>query len=209
VTAQRWVRLGFRLVLLTALYNAVEALVALWAAARAVSIALVGFGLDSVIELAASAAVIARMLVEARGAPLARVVAAEHRVRRFVGWTLVLLGLYVVGQAGLALWRHEEPRESLVGVVLAAVSLVVMPLIAWGKFRVAARVASRALGAEAMETLACAYLSFCLLLGLGLHAALGWWWADPVAALLMVPWLLREGREALEQEVGDDDRAHA
>ena len=90
----------------------------------------------------------------------------------------------------------------MVGLVLAVVSLVVMPLIAWGKLRAAEAIGSGALRAEARETLACSYLSFCLLLGLAANAAFGWWWADPLAALLMVPWLIKEGLEGFEQ---DDD----
>jgi len=88
----------------------------------------------------------------------------------------------------------------MVGIVLACASLVVMPLVSWGKLRAAREIGSRALAAEAKETLACSYLSLCLLIGLGLNAAAGWWWADPVAALLMVPWLVREGREGWEGE---------
>jgi divalent metal cation (Fe/Co/Zn/Cd) transporter len=202
VTRQRWLQIAFRLVLGTAAYNTGEALVALWAGARAGSIVLVGFGLDSVIELAASLAVILRMRVELRGEPVERVARMEDRVRRFVGWTFVTLALYVTAQASWTLWRGEPPGESAAGLVLAALSLTVMPLIAWGKFRAAAALASGALAAEAKETLACAYLSFCLFAGLGLHTLLGWWWADPAAALLMVPWLVHEGREAMAGECG-------
>jgi divalent metal cation (Fe/Co/Zn/Cd) transporter len=103
-------------------------------------------------------------------------------------------------QSGLALWSFDAPSESPIGIVLAAVSLVVMPLVSWGKLRAAREIGSEALRAEAMETLACSYLSFTLLLGLGANAALGWWWADPVAALLMIPWLIQEGRENVRSE---------
>ena len=195
----RWVKWGLRLVGLSAAYNGVEALVALWAGVAAGSIALVGFGLDSVIELAAAVMVLNRLRGEVRGttAALGR---ADRRAHRFVGWTFIALAGYIAVDAGWTLWRHDVPGESTVGIVLACVSLGLMPALAWGKFRVAAALGSRALAAEAKETLACAYLSGCLLLGLALHAALGWWWADPVAALLMVPWLAREAHEALEDE---------
>lgn len=196
----RWVQVAFRLVAATAAYNAVEAAVALWAGTIAASVALVGFGLDSGIELAAALAVLTRMRAEMLGADTAAVARAEVRVRRFVGWTFVALAGYVVLEAGFGLWYREAPAESLLGIGLAITSLVVMPLIAWGKLRAAAALDSRALAAEAKETLACAYLSACLLAGLGLNAALGWWWADPVAALAMVPWLVHEGREALEDD---------
>jgi divalent metal cation (Fe/Co/Zn/Cd) transporter len=196
----RWLRIALALIALTAAYNALEAVIALAAGLRAGSIALIGFGLDSVIELAAALAVLYRMEAERRGAARERVEQAERRVRRFVGWTFVLLAGYVTLEAALGLWHREAPRESVLGIVLAAVSLMVMPVLAWGKLRTARALGSRALVAEAKETLACAYLSACLLLGLVLHAVLGWWWADPVAALAMVPWLLHEAREAMEDD---------
>jgi len=184
----------------TMAYNAVEAGVALWAGTDARSIALVGFGLDSVVEFVAGAVVLWRMTIEARGAPAERVARVEHTVRRFVGLTFFALALYVTLDAGWVLWRRAIPSASVVGAALAVLSLLIMPVIAWGKLRAARAVESRALAAEAKETLACAYLSFCLLLGLGANLAVGWWWADPVAALAMVPWLVREGREAFEAE---------
>ncbi len=194
----RWARWALRLVGVTAAYNAVEAGVALWAGVSARSIALVGFGLDSVIELAAAIMVLGRLRAEIRGSGSA--FAADRRARRFIGWTFVALAVYVAAESAWTLWRRDVPGESVVGIVLAAISLGLMPALAWGKLRAAAALGSPALAAEAKETLACAYLSGCLLLGLALHATLGWWWADPVAALLMVPWLAHEAREALEGE---------
>jgi divalent metal cation (Fe/Co/Zn/Cd) transporter len=179
-------------------YNAVEALVALWAGVAAGSVALVGFGLDSVIELVAATVVLWRMALESGGATRTRVDVAERRVRRLVGVTFFALAAYVVVQSTVALWLADAPAESLVGIVLALVSLTIMPIIAVGKLRVAKAIGSGALRAEAKETLACSYLSFCLLLGLAANMAVGWWWADPVAAILMVPWLVREGRESFE-----------
>jgi len=195
-----WLRRAQLLVGLTAAYNAVEAIVAVVAGMLAGSIALVGFGLDSVIELAAGVAVLVRMRAEAAAADRERTERLEHRVRRFVGWTFVLLAGYVTIEAGTGLWRHEVPGDSVVGLVLAVISLIAMPLLARAKLRTARALGSRALAAEAKETLACAYLSGCLLLGLGSHALLGWWWADGVAALAMVPWLVHEAREAMEDD---------
>jgi divalent metal cation (Fe/Co/Zn/Cd) transporter len=182
------------------IYNAIEAIVALWAGARADSIALVGFGFDSIIELAAAGVVLWRFTVEARGGAAEAIEAAEHRVHRFVGVTFFALAAYVLLQSAWDLWAREAPSESLVGLVLAAVSLVVMPLVAIWKLRVAAVIGSAALRAEAKETIACSYLSFCLLSGLTANALVGWWWADPAAALLMVPWLIREGIEGWQGE---------
>jgi divalent metal cation (Fe/Co/Zn/Cd) transporter len=181
-------------------YNAIEALVALWAGVQSGSIALVGFGFDSVIELAAAAVVLWRFSIEARGGAASEIEVAEHRVHRFVGVTFFALAAYVLLQSAWDLWAREAPSESLVGLVLAAVSLIVMPLVAIWKLRVAAVIGSAALRSEAKETIACSYLSLCLLLGLTANALFGWWWADPAAAILMVPWLIREGVEGWKGE---------
>lgn len=192
-----WGRIARGLVAGTMAYNALEGVIALAAGVAAASVVLVGFGLDSYIEMAAAAALLWRLRVEARGASRAQVMGTERRVHRFVGATFLLLALYVLAQAGWVLWRAAPPKESAVGIGLAVVSLLVMPLVAWGKLRAARELGSAALRAEAKETLACSYLSFTLLAGLMANAAAGWWWADPVAALAMVPWLIREGREGL------------
>jgi len=200
VPARDWRRIGLWLVGATLAYNVVEAAVALWAGDRAGSIALVGFGLDSLIECAAAAVLLWHLAAERRGIDAERIEVRERMVHRFVGITFFLLAAYVVAEAGWTLWRQRPPGESVVGIVLACASLVVMPLVSWGKLRAAREIGSRALAAEAKETLACSYLSLCLLIGLVLNAAAGWWWADPLAALLMVPWLVREGREGWEGE---------
>lgn len=200
----RWLRVALLLVSATAAYNVIEAVISIAAGVAADSIALVGFGLDSVIECASATVVLWRLWVEARGADREQVEASEQRVMRFVGVTFLLLALYVLIEAGWTLWSTDIAGESVVGMVLAGVSLVVMPLIALGKLRAAREVGSSALRAEAGETLACAWLSFALLLGLAANAAFGWWWADPVAALLMVPWLIREGLEGVRGERCED-----
>jgi divalent metal cation (Fe/Co/Zn/Cd) transporter len=195
-----WAKIGFWLVAATMGYNVAEGAIALWAGAHAGSIALVGFGLDSYIECAAGAALLWRLTLEARGAHREAVERSEQRVHRVVGATFVALALYVLGQAGWTLWTRGAPEESLVGIVLAAASLVIMPLASWGKLHAAKALNSAALRSEAKETLACSYLSFTLLLGLVANATARWWWADPIAALLMVPWLVKEGIEGLRGE---------
>ncbi|MFW6066939.1 MAG: cation transporter [Myxococcota bacterium] len=197
VGARDWMRIALWLVVTTMAYNVVEAVVALWSGAAAGSIALVGFGLDSILECVAAGALLWRLRVEARGMEGARLEAAEKKVHQIVGATFVLLALYVTAQAGWTLWRGAAPEESPLGIGLAVASLTIMPLVAWGKLRAAREIGSAALRAEAKETLACSYLSFALLVGLVANAAAGWWWADPAAALLMVPWLVKEGREGL------------
>ena len=177
VRIERWVRIGLSLVVLTMAYNAVEAGLALWSGVRAGSVVLVGFGLDSVIEVAAAGVLLWRLSLESRGASEERLEVAEDRVRRFVGLTFFLLASYVVGQALWTFWTADAPAESVLGIILAVASLIVMPLVSLGKFRAAREIGSAALRAEAKETLACSYLSFTLLLGLTANAVLGWWWA--------------------------------
>jgi divalent metal cation (Fe/Co/Zn/Cd) transporter len=199
-TGRSWTRIALWLVGATLAYNVIEAAIALLAGVRARSIALVGFGLDSVIECAAAIFLLWRLSKEAAGADHEAVERSERQVRHFVGLTFMALAIYVLLEAGWTLLRREPPGESPLGIALAAVSLVVMPLVAFGKLRAAREVRSAALRAEAKETLACSYLSFALLLGLVLNAAAGLWWADPVAALVMVPWLVKEGIEGLRGE---------
>lgn len=195
-------RLAIALLLATLAWDLVEAALALWSGYRAGSVALAGFGLDSVVELAAAALVLRRIAAEGRGAPPETLEGRERQVARAVGVTFLLLAAYVAIEAGWTLVTGAAPAPSPLGIAVAAAALVVMPLLAWGKLRAARRLGSRALAAEAKESLACAYLSGTLLLGLGANALFRWPWADPVAALVMVPWLLREGLEGLS---GDDD----
>lgn len=197
----RWARVALWLVGATMAYNVVEAVLAVSFGLEAESIALLGFGLDSVIEVTAAGALFWRLRVEARGADSEAIERADDRVRFIVGLTFMALALYVTIQAGLTLWRAEPPSQTVPGIILAAASLLIMPAIAIAKLRAADHLGSRALRAEARETLACSYLSLALLVGLAANAAFGWWWADPSAALLMVPWLIKEGREGLS---GDD-----
>lgn len=203
-TSANWPRIALGLVAATMVYNVIEAIVALWSGTVAKSIALLGFGFDSVIETSAAVLLLWRLFVEARGADAETIERTEHRVHRFVGVTFFLLAAYVSGDAVWTLWARAEPAESVVGILLAAVSLIIMPAVSWGKLRAAREIGSAALRAEAKETLACSYLSFTLLVGLVANAAIGWWWADPVAALVMVPWLVKEGGEGLRGEACDD-----
>lgn len=205
--ARKWVRIGLGLVVATMVYNIVEAGLALWFGAEAESIALVGFGLDSVIETAAAGVLLWRLQLEARGAEPEEVEKAEQQVQRFIGATFLALALYVFGQAGWMLVRQEAPSESPLGILLAIASLVIMPLVSIGKLRAATELGSPALRAEAKETLACSYLSFTLLLGLGANVSVGWWWADPIAALFMIPWLVKEGLEGVRGEAEKEEES--
>ena len=200
--SSRWLRIALRLVVATMAYNAIEAVIAIWSGALAQSIALVGFGLDSIIELVAASALLWRLSLEPRRASPQLIEARERLVQRFVAVTFLALALYVTFEAAWTLWNRDAPGASIIGIALAVASLLIMPLVSWGKLRAARELGSAALRAEAKETLACSYLSLTLLIGLVANAAAGWWWADPIAALLMVPWLIKEGFEGWR---GDDD----
>ena len=190
----RLVRRGLVLSYATAFYNSLEGLVAIGAGVLAGSVALVGFGVDSAIELSASGAAIWRLRADHDAESRER---GERRTLRIVGVLFLALALYVAADAVRTLLLREAPRESAVGIALAALSLMVMPLLARAKRRVAVALGSAALEAESRQTLLCTYLSGILLGGLLLNAVVGWWWADPVAALAMVPFIAHEGLEAL------------
>ena len=130
---------------------------------------------------------------------------AEEFVERFIGWTFLALAAAVIFQVVTSLTSNTGASESLVGIILAIVSITVMPAVAIWKLRVAADNNIRSLAAEAKETIACSYLSLTLLIGLTANALLAWWWLDPITALLLVPWLIREGLEGVRGEDEDDD----
>ena len=192
------VRRGRRLEYLTVGWNSLEALIAIGAGILAGSIALVGFGFDSVIESLSGAILLWRLF------------GGEHREQpalKLVGASFLILAAYVAFDAGKSLLLREAPEASYVGIGLAFLSLIVMPVLARAKRRVAAKLQSRALAADSRQTDICAYLSAILLGGLALNALVGWWWADPVAALVMLPIIVKEGIEAFRGETccGDSD----
>jgi len=179
-------------------YNALEGIIAIAAGLAAGSVALTGFGIDSVIEVTSGVVLWWRLRAELGSSELGP--AVEARAARWAGVLLLALAVYIVAESGRRLLTGDRPGESVVGIVLTALSLIVMPLLARGKLRLAASLGSRALRADAHETIVCAWLSATTLIGLALNAVLGWWWADPVAALTMVPLITREGLEAWQAE---------
>lgn len=183
------VRKALRLEYFTIAWNLIEAAVAISAGVVAGSIALIGFGFDSSIEAFAASVVIWQ--VRGDQSP-----AREQRALRLIAISFFVLAAYVIFESVLDLATGSEPESSLVGMGLAVVSLIVMPALWWGKRRLAETMGSEVLRADAAETLLCAWLSLILLVGLALNATLGWWWADPLAAL-GIAWLaVREGAEA-------------
>jgi cation diffusion facilitator family transporter len=197
---------GLRLEYLTVGWNVVEGVVAIAAALLAGSIALLGFGVDSVVETVSGVVLIWRLRAEAGGtADEEEIERVEHRAEQLVGVAFLLLAAYVVFEAGSALVQDERPDPSPVGVAITALSIPVMLWLAGAKRRVGRALGSRALIADAMQTQACWYLSVVTLVGLALNAVAGAWWADPVAGLGIAVLLVREGVEALRGEEDDDD----
>jgi divalent metal cation (Fe/Co/Zn/Cd) transporter len=182
-------RKGRNLAYLTIGWNSLEAVAAIVAGALAGSIALVGFGVDSVIEVSSGVIILWRLF------------SGDHREKlalKLVGTSLIALAAYVGFDAVKSLLFREQPEASYIGIGIAALSLVVMPLMARAKRNVANRLNSGAMIADSKQTDICAYLSAILLGGLLLNAVFGWWWADPVAALVMLPIIGKEGVEAMQ-----------
>ena len=202
---QAVVRRGQRLTWATIAYNSLEAILALAAGLMAGSVALVGFGFDSVIELSSSVAGLWRLHSDASMADRER---SERHALRAIGFCFLLLAVYVLADAVRTLVARERPQESVIGILIAGGSLVVMPILARAKRRVAAQLTSRALTAEARQTEICWYLSLILLAGLLLNAVWGWWWADPMAGLAMVPLIAYEGFEAVRGRTVCADDCH-
>jgi len=190
-------RRGKRLEYFTIAWNSLEGLVAVVAGALAGSISLVGFGIDSFIEVTSGSVLLWRMSVDA---DVRRRERNEKLSLKIVGACFLGLAVYVSYESISDIVSRKAPEHSIAGIVLACVSLVVMPLLSRAKKKVGNELASAAMHADAKQTDFCVYLSAILLLGLVLNAALGWWWADPVAALIMVPLIAKEGLEALKGE---------
>jgi divalent metal cation (Fe/Co/Zn/Cd) transporter len=192
---QAIVRRGVRLQYFTIIYNCLEGPISLLAGLFAGSVSLIGFGFDSMIEAASGAIVLRRLRLDHQ---LTLREAYERKTLREVGWCFIVLAIYILYDSGSTLMRQEPPERSIPGIILAAVSLVVMPLLAAAKRRVAVGMGSAAVKADSRQSDICTYLSAVLLCGLGLNALLGWWWADPIAALIMTPIIAKEGIQSLK-----------
>jgi divalent metal cation (Fe/Co/Zn/Cd) transporter len=195
----RDLRLGIRIELVTVVWMTMEAAVALSAGFSTRSVSLQGFGLDSVIELLAGGILLWRLTVEQRGGSLVRIEQAERRASWVTALSLFALSLYLIGDSALTLLSATRPAVSWWGLGLAIAAALFMPVLWQYKLRVARRIGSAALKAEAACSVTCAYMSVALLIGLLLNGLFGWWWADPLASLVLVYFLVREGREALHE----------
>ena len=192
------------LVSLTIGWNVIEGFIAVGAGLAAGSVALVSFGADSGVEVLSAVGLLWRLAAAGPDATDLEESDAERKALWVVGGTFFLLAAYITFESIATLVSDDGPDSSTIGLVLSVLSLAIMPMLAFAKHRTGTRMDSRALQADAMETWVCSYLSLALLAGVGLHAAFGWSWADPVAALAMLPVIIREGWETLGEARNDD-----
>ena len=194
---------ALRLEGLTLAWMVLEASGSIGAGIMAHSVLLLAFGVDSIIELASAGLLYFRLSKEAHAAPgsnMTSVEALEEKASRISGWLLYALALYVVLQSAYGLLHRHTVETSFLGLGVAVIAALGMPVLARAKIRIADEIGSKALRADAMETFTCGFLSWVLLAGLGANALLHWWWLDSVAALVLVPFLIKEGREAFAGE---------
>lgn len=193
------IRLGVWIELVTIVWMTIEASIATVAGYATHSVSLQGFGIDSIIELIAGGILLWRLLIEQRGGTVERIEHAERRASWITAVSLFGLAVYIVGDSAFALLTRSRPEASWWGIGLALAAAIIMPILWQAKLRVAKRIGSAALKADAVCSVTCAYMSLTLLAGLLLNRFFGWWWADPLAALALVYFIVREGREALHE----------
>ena len=192
---------GLRLTVFTVIWNVIEGLVAIGAGILANSVALISFGVDSFVETTSAIAVSWRLSDEIKHQSTERAKKTEKIASKITGAILLMLAVYIVLDAGRRLIGFGgEADKSFIGIALTALSVIIMPLVARAKLKVAESIKSASLRADAIETIACTWLSVATLIGLSLNAVLGWTWADPVAALLILPLVVKEGMEAIKGE---------
>ena len=187
-----WLSRGLRLEYATLGWNVIGSGVVLWAAIAARSVALAGFGLDSLIEIVASLVVVWQLTGSGKQ--------RERRALRIIGIAFLLLAVYIAGASIYTLTTSARPQHSLVGIVWLAITMIVMFVLAAGKARTGKQLGNRVLQTEARVTMIDGYLAGSVLVGLVLNAVVGWWWADPLAAFVIVFYGLKEGRAALREE---------
>ncbi|MBW2732527.1 MAG: cation transporter [Deltaproteobacteria bacterium] len=194
------IRRGLRLEYLTVGWNVIEGVVSVAIALAAGSVALLGFGIDSFVEMTSGLVLIWRLRAERKTCNPEEIERIDQRAHKLVGLSLFLLSGYVAFEATKALITAERPDPTVAGIIITSLSLAVMWWLARAKRKTARALESRALEADSFQTTACFWLSLTTLAGIALNATLGWWWADPVAALAMTFFLFKEGREAWKGE---------
>jgi divalent metal cation (Fe/Co/Zn/Cd) transporter len=202
---ERIVRQGSRLEYFTIAYNLFEGLVSLAAGIAANSVSLIGFGLDSFIEMTSATALLWRLRNDSDISQRKNI---ERSTLSIVGWCFIALAIYVGFESATTLIHKEAPERSIVGILIACLSLITMQALARAKRKVASGLASHAMRADSRQTDFCSYLSGILLGGLLLNALLGWWWADPLAGLVMVPIIAKEGIDSLRGKACSDECCH-
>jgi divalent metal cation (Fe/Co/Zn/Cd) transporter len=198
-TRARQIRSGVWIELATIVWMTIEASVAISVGVITHSVSLQGFGIDSIVELLAGGILLWRLLVEQRGGSVERIEQAERRASWVTAISLFALAAYILLASALTFLTQTRPESSWWGVSLAVAAALIMPLLWQGKLRIAQQIGSAALKADAACSVTCAYMSLTLLVGLLLNRFFGWWWADPLAALVLIYFLLQEGREALHE----------
>ncbi len=199
---QKRIRVALRLEIITIVWMLLEATGSIISAIMAKSMLLMAFGMDSVVELSSALLLYWRLLKEANVEQdeLEHMEALEIKVSRLSGYILFGLSVYVVLQSCVGLIYHHEAESSYIGLTIAVIAALGMPILARAKIRIAEVIGSKALRGDAMETITCGYLSWVLLIGLIVNILFHWWWLDSVAALVLVPFLIKEGREAIHGE---------
>jgi len=184
-------------------YNVLEGLVSIFAGILASSIALVGFGLDSFVESLSGSVMIWRLRKHGKISEEEEE-KVEKKAIRFVAYTFFILGAYVLYESIKKLYFHEIPGPSLLGIIIAIISIIVMPILFYMKYQTGKSIHSKSLVADSKETLACVFLSVALFIGLGLNYAYGFWQADPIVGLVIVVYLVKEGYNTLKESVNSD-----
>ncbi|MBI1912261.1 MAG: cation transporter [Deltaproteobacteria bacterium] len=195
---RKFVKKALLLEYITVGYNILEGIFSILAGYLAGSIALVGFGLDSGVESVSGGVLIWRLLKHGKSTE-AEEEEAESKAIKFVGYSFFILAAYVFFESARKLYFHEMPDPSLFGIIIAILSIITMPVLSYAKLKTARQMGSKSLEADSRETLVCALLSVALLIGLGLNYLYGLWWADPVSALVIVGFIVKEGFETLEE----------
>ena len=198
MNADRLYKKGLRLEYFTVGYNILEAIASIIFGSIAGSIALIGFGLDSIVELLSGLVLIWRLRQHGKISEAAEE-RIEKRATRFVALTFLILGFYVLFESVKKLVVAEIPEPSLPGIVIAILAIIVMPILTWQKYKTGKQINSQALVADSKETLACFFLSMALLLGLGANYLFGFWQADPIVGLIIVLFLFREGWQGFKE----------
>jgi divalent metal cation (Fe/Co/Zn/Cd) transporter len=199
------VRKGLNIEIVSVVWMIIEAGVAIGAGLIAHSLALVAFGADSIVELIAGAVLLWRLAIEANGASLERVERAEKGASWVVGVALFLLAVYIVMAAIHELWTHQGAESSVLGISLAVVSGILMPILSRAKKRIGKEISSNALKADGSCSIVCAYMAWIVLGGVVMTALFGWWWIDSIAALALVYFVVKEGWEAIQEAKGVED----